>query len=220
MLLSAGASAGVHVVETKDVGPESARRVADLLARSLETGGQEAHVGHLVWTDCTEERACARELAASDRTDTVVLLRLFQTPSVLLVVAQRARGDGASVVSASAKLPRDGAWEAELERLARALFPDLSTRLTAETWPVVAPVRSDTPWLLYGGIGATVLLGVGIGFGASSRTARDRLLDGRSGPENIDPLRDRMQAHQTAANLFFGGALLTAGAAVLLEALE
>ena len=186
---------------------------------------------------CRRERRCVGDVAARTGADRLVFVRLIGGVTKTRVIATRLDSFGRPIAQGVVNLSGgEDDWSSALARLAVTLFPEPVTdasdarggvagnpgatgKPTAPRWAdgsqegltgtVPAAERSTVtavgPWALMG-LGVTAGA-VGLAFGQSSASARDRI-EGRplSGAEYTDAL-DQMRGHGTAANVLFGVAV-------------
>jgi hypothetical protein len=218
-LLWLGAGIGVHLEEVEEVSPEAARSVLDSLGTALlARTGTIATADDPVWTECDSGDRCLENIRARTQAGELVMLRVFGGPKSTHLVAERIDAKNAS--KQHAKLTVEGTAmpdAAALAPLARELFPEprapTKLELSDAGGRALSPAPSYGPWILLGA--GAVAAGVGILFGASSRSAGDRVAhEVLPGPES-DDLSSRRDTHAFAANMLFGTAA-AAGAGALL----
>jgi hypothetical protein len=207
-------SVEVRIEDTRGVSSDEARTIADGLRAAIaaRSGGPVEIESK---SPCGQTEACIGELEKSGATD-FVFVRLIGVPTRIRLIAERAggRAERSEVDLTRAR----GSWPVVLGGVAEHLFPEpmvappppppaviASPPPPGIAVPPPAPpeeAASYAPWLLAGA--GAVVLAVGVGFGASSRGARNAAANEPHTPEEIADLEDRAIGHGIAANVMFG----------------
>lgn len=190
---------GVHLGEAIDLPRADAIAVVRTLADAIaDHTRRDVHVDDPLWPAC-DSGGCIDDVRARTRARDVVLVRVIAGLTLIRVIAHRV---GAAPVEVDVTHDRLGA---ECRSLARRLFPEGAP--PPVTPPLVAAavprpeLPSVAPWVVVGG--AAVALAVGVGFGASSRSARVDSQDPALSPDDFDRLADRTQSHAIVADVSF-----------------
>lgn len=208
------ASVEVRVQDARGVSSEEARSIAEgIRAAVAERTGREAALASK--SPCGQSAECLAELSKAGATD-FVFIRLIGVPTRIRLIAERA---GARETRSEVDLTRaKGSWPVLFGGVAEHLFPEERPpppppalaeppppppAITAPP-PQPAPDEgpSYAPWLLAGA--GVAVLAVGIGFGASSRSARRSAATEPHTLEELQDLEDRAIGHGIAANVMFG----------------
>lgn len=203
------------------VGEEVSAEVADDLSRRLAAKLQAVtqrfvRVDSGLWGQCEEGPACdaatRRRLDVSD----LVTVQLFGAVTLLRVRAVRSDQGPREESQVDLQKSSPSAWDAKLDGLVRALFPEAwqhpvaqQVRLTPP--PAASAERSLGPWVLMGAAGASLVAAIAVG--ALSRSARGAAEDAPT-REIYESQADKTQRLAITADVLFavsGAAALSGG---------
>lgn len=218
LMVILAAPVGVQIDEIGELSREDAVSLVDELARAITRSTRR----DAVWIE-TPSLACRTALTSCGergRAGLVLHVRAFAGLRYLRLELER-EGEGLDAAKTSLDLVREPElWPAPLEALVRGLIPALPAEAPVGSAPPPAPERTLRPWVLWAG--GAALLGLGIGFGASSAAARTRA-SRPLGPESeaiyLDAA-DRAQSHAIVADLSFALSALTLAAGGVIYWLE
>lgn len=218
LMVILAAPVGVQIDEIGELSREDAVSLVDELARAITRSTRR----DAVWIE-TPSLACRTALTSCGergRAGLVLHVRAFAGLRYLRLELER-EGEGLDAAKTSLDLVREPElWPAPLEALVRGLIPALPAEAPVGSAPPPAPERTLRPWVLWAG--GAALLGLGIGFGASSAAARSRA-SRPLGPESeaiyLDAA-DRAQSHAIVADLSFALSALTLAAGGVIYWLE
>lgn len=196
-MLLVAQTVGLQLTASTDLPADEAQQLLERLRVAIT-----AHTGLPVVVDDPLWDGGARAL-----TDEVVVVEVIGGLTLVRVVATR--GVRPAI---EADVARDEP-DADVRRLAARLFPegrvapvvDVTATATVATGPAETSVA---PWLVLGA--SAVVMGVGIAFGASSRSARADSQDPMLTMEEFDRLADRTQSHAVVADVSFAAAAIGA----------
>lgn len=208
-LLLLGSGVSVHLEEYGEIALEEATAFVERVQRAVEEKtARRVVVDDPLWPDCQERSRCIDAIRARTDTEDVVLLRLFSGPTKIRLIAERLSLDSARDSRIERNIPKEPeAWPTQAADISTALFPEtgaaraeriVDTSVADEGVTVMAVL----PWVSIG-ISAAAL-GVGAGFGFSSRGARNALTgDAPLEDQEFRDTFDRMQTHGRVANGLF-----------------
>jgi hypothetical protein len=197
------ATAGVHIDEVGELGPELRRAlVAEVTAALEERSGLRAVVDEAKGS-CVEAN-CIAAMRSRTASLELVLLKVIRGPLSLHVVADRVP-EGAPVPGARAETDLDREplhWREKIAILIATLYPPKPAERGVLRVAEIEPARSIVPPLVLF-TGSAILLGVGLVFGAKSQATIDDLGARVHPPAELHDLSSRAGTEATIANLLF-----------------
>lgn len=223
--LALAASVGLRLEEVGELSMEEGMALTRALANTIEKStGQKVAIDDPLWSSCQRKDRCIEEIKARTRSDEVIFIKIFAGVTMLRVQVNRIGPQGAQ--EAALDVPNDAqTWSAPLRKLTLKLFPqaraqpDKPMKTLKKTTTDPPPEKTSiVPWVVLG-VSAAVA-GIGVGFGVSSRSARNDSQDPTLPDPRFDLLADRAQTHGIAANVLFISAALGAVTSVVLYLLD
>jgi hypothetical protein len=216
-----GANIGVHVEQVGELSPELKRALIEDLGRAIDKRSGKKAVLDEVSTACLEPDGCLAAVSSRTASDEVLLLKLFNGPLSIHVLAERAQG--ASRQRSEADLPKTrSAWQVPLQDLVVRLLPSQVLPTVAAATPLDIGLglrppsrRTITPWLILGG--AALAVGGAALLGSDSSSAADQLST-RQGPAAFPGLVSRARTEATLSEILYavGAAAGVTGLALLI----
>lgn len=227
LLLSA--TVALSLEESAELPLETAVEAVDGLARAITARtGISVIVDDPTWSGCKREDRCLNDIASRTRVQEIVLVRVFGGALSHRLLAERFSGRAASrraEVDLSSEHPE--AWSEVLAGAAAALFPEVTARAEGTARPEVVnapplgaksppPETAWSPWPFVALGAAVALVAGGAVFGARGASARSRLESEVLPEAEHNVLLRRSARSQTAANVLFVGAGVSAAGGVVL----
>lgn len=230
---------GIAIEEARGVSGEDVSSIAEGLveAVSARTGAAKIDTG----PRCERADRCIDDVRRRVGTSDLLLVRVIGVPTRLRLFVTHVAADGTKRDEAVDVARSRGKWAPAWRRLAATLFdakpevppppppplaasppppPSPPPSIVAPP-PPAAPPEADPsigPWIVLGASVAT--LATGIGFGFSSRGARQTAANEPKTPSELRDLEDRAIDHGTIANVMFGTSAVAAGAGIVWLLLE
>lgn len=212
--LLAASPVAVHLQDVGGVDEEVVSALTTEISRSIE-----AHTGTAPVLDkekltgCTPLIRCINEVTNRTSAEHVVLLRIYGASTKLRLIIDRFDPRANRTNNAHRDLEVDPrSWRPSIDTMMIELFPEPIVEIQ-DPLPKQLPesrVRTSAdggggwsdvvPWVIIGG--SAVALGVGIGFGVSSRNASAAIADMPPG-QDVSELSRRANDHATIANVLF-----------------
>ncbi len=203
------------------VGEEVSAQVASDLSRRLAAKLQAVtqrfvRVDSGLWGQCEQGPAC--DAATRRRLDVpdLVTVQLFGAITLLRVEAVRSNQGPLEQSQVDLQKSDQSAWDAKLDGLVRALFPEAWQHPVAQQVPLAPPPsqpveRSWGPWVLMGAAGASLVAAIAVG--ALSQSARGAAEDAAT-RDIYESQADKTQQLAITADVLFalsGAAALSGG---------
>ncbi|MCC7383816.1 MAG: hypothetical protein IT384_18385 [Deltaproteobacteria bacterium] len=222
--LATGGGFGVRLEEIGEVPREESVRMVAELGRAIERAcGRRIAIDDPDWPSCLGVESCLDQIRSRTETEDVVLVRIFGSPTMARVIAERFRPGTGAPARTEIDVDRDpDRWRLAFDRLAPEICPEprVEPRVEIVPSPALAVAKDEgsslLPWFAFGA--SAVALGAACAFGASSVAARDESQRLDLSDDAFDSLADRTQVHAIAADTLFvaAGAGLVAGVLLLL----
>lgn len=210
-ILLLGAGVGVRVDVVDQVSVQDAAEITETFVSEVRTRTRGRVVAPSLdsSSECVADDHCVQSTRLRSDVDDVVLLKLIMGLRRIRIVAEHYARGAPDPKAHELDLPRDRAdWRASIAQLVKrmAFVPAPAERPPPISAEPIEPTKSLVPSWIAAGAGVA-LLGVGIGFGLSSRHARRASQDPTLMPDAFEDYADRTQAHAIVADVLF----LTAG---------
>jgi hypothetical protein len=211
------ATTAVHIEEAGEQALGTARLLAEDLARSIERRtASPAVVDERVGGECRDR--CVSAVRQRTGADEVVLLRVFRSPTLIRLVAERFKGTATPTTTASRDINNvPEYWKGALDGVAASLFPASRPRKWIEIIPepVARPPSSSRlgAWVFISG-GVSVAAGAtALGFGIAARNTKNDIEGSVLFQRDYEAMASHLSDQALAANVLFAvaavGALAT-----------
>jgi hypothetical protein len=226
--LAIASTLGLRLGETGELSLDEGQELVGELARAIEASGsgRAAAVDDPVWAGACAEERCVAEVRARTHADEVLVVRAFAGLTMIRVTVERHVSGRAEASRVEADVPRKAEDRGPaMARLVASIFgtggganaspqPSLPQLTKAEAEPARAVSAGPLPWVILAGSAA--VLGAGIVFGLSSRSARRDSESPSISDADFNRLADRAQVHAVVADVFYLLAAVGAAAGVVL----
>lgn len=200
-MLAIAAPVVLYVEERRAVEEDSAEAIIEILERGVRTQLQSAVVVEQ-GSPCMDPLRCVEDIRSRTGAEHVITLRLLGAVTRTRVLLESfERGHAAGRAEELTLDATRETWPDLLDGALRRLFPPPPLLLTTE--PEGSGPSRVGPLVLLGS--SLLSFAVGVGFGASSATARDDLSE--SGGSDMPRLADQVDDHALVAHWLIGGAI-------------